>query len=63
MPLMPTLAEQKSGTLEPFGDEELPPCMGTLDSKFWSYPGTAGFKLRGPNYLQVRNQGFSSTRP
>lgn len=27
---------------------------GTLDQRFWSCPGAAGFKLRGASYLRVR---------
>ena len=30
-----------------------PPPEGTLDRRFWSCPGDAGFRLRGKHYLQV----------
>ena len=30
-----------------------PPPEGTLDQRFWSCPGNAGFRLRGKHYLQV----------
>lgn len=28
---------------------------GTCPQRYWSCPGAAGFRLRGPNYLQVRS--------
>ena len=30
-----------------------PPPEGTLDQRFWSCPGNAGFRLRGKHYLQA----------
>lgn len=33
-------------------EPELPPSSGTCDTKFWSCPGAAGFKVRGERYLR-----------
>lgn len=36
------------------------PSTGTCDEKFWSCPGSAGFKIRGPNYLRDHQKVCSS---
>ena len=53
---VPDMDASMSGALESepsgmLGEEPLPP-NGTCDEKFWSCPGHAGFKVRGPRYLR-----------
>ncbi len=53
--VLPSSAEQREAS-QLYGavvDETFP--HGTLDAKFWNYPGVTGLKIRGPNYLQVRS--------
>ncbi len=52
--VLPSSAEQREAS-QLYGavvDETFP--HGTLDAKYWSYPGVTGLKIRGPNYLQAR---------
>ena len=68
--MLPSSAEQREAS-KLYGavvDESFP--HGTLDAKFWSFPGVTGLKVRGPNYLQARlitdcriHEGFTCLIP
>ena len=52
--VLPSSAEKREAS-QLYGavvDETFP--HGTLDTKFWSFPGVTGLKVRGHNYLQAR---------
>ena len=52
--MLPSSAEQREAS-QLYGavvDETFP--HGTLDAKYWSFPGVTGLKVRGANYLQAR---------
>lgn len=53
----PGLQEKVMDALSPAESEGLAKLLvgsGTLPTKFWSCPGSAGFSVRGPDYLKVR---------
>ena len=58
----PLLAAESSGasiesTIPAF------PSTGTCDEKFWSCPGSAGFKIRGPSYLRDHQKVWARKAP
>ncbi|KAK9863896.1 hypothetical protein WJX84_006498 [Apatococcus fuscideae] len=50
------VAPQNSSSKESFPVQETPKSPALLDSKYYSCPGAAGFKIRGPDYLKDKKK-------